>query len=32
MTRYMRKSPGNPQAKVEASLKRLSEGKDVMLI
>jgi BioD-like phosphotransacetylase family protein len=32
LTRYMRKSPGNPQAKVKQSLKKISEGKDVVLI
>lgn len=32
LTRYMRKLPGNPQARVEQSYKKLSEGKDVMLL
>lgn len=32
MTRYMRKKPGNPQAKVKAAYERLVEGKDIMLI
>jgi len=32
MTRYMRKKPGNPQAKVKAAYERLVVGKDIMLI
>ncbi len=32
LTRYMRKKPGNPPAKVQAAYKRLSAGKDVMLL
>lgn len=32
MTRYMRKRPGNPHARVRNCYKRLSEGKDIMLL
>jgi BioD-like phosphotransacetylase family protein len=32
LTRYMRKLPGNPASKVQAAYKRLSDGKDIVLI
>ncbi len=32
ITRYMRKKPGNPPAKVKAAYERLKEDKDIMLI
>jgi hypothetical protein len=30
--RYMRKKPGNPQAKVKSAYERLRKGKDIMLV
>lgn len=32
LTRYMRKTPGNPPGKVRAAFDRIAEGKDVVLI
>jgi uncharacterized protein len=32
LTRYMRKKPGNPPARVETCYKKLSQGKDLMLL
>ncbi|MHB8895950.1 MAG: phosphotransacetylase family protein [Candidatus Geothermincolia bacterium] len=32
LTRYMRKTPDNAQARVEASYKKLADGKDVMFL